>query len=263
MAMTVTFDTNTIEKASRQDDEQANFARVRAAIKAGDVVGHFSETIITLEGIQRKDRANVFNSTYLRRESTKERLSDKVATIEVHYFVEQPTRQSLRPRHAARITAALAVGMKVLRAPRIGMFHLADPDGKYFVGESEQKRAERIDRYHVVGREIEAYGAGFAVVKNLGAKFAARENKKQELWFHSLTLARNVHEKNEVERATAEWADADSVAAHVGYGLDIFCTDDAGKSAGGISVLNPINQTWLKTKYGVKFVTISDLEGML
>ncbi len=227
MAMTVTFDTNSLDKACRpklfpKDHDQSKSAKVHAAIKAGDVAGHFSETIITLEGIQTKDRANVFNSTYLRLEPTKEPVSDKVATIELRYVVEQLTRQSLHPAHGARINAAVAIGMKVLRAPRVGMFHLADPDGKYFVGESEQKRTERIGRYHVVAREIEAGGAGFAVVKNLGAKFAARENKKQDLWFHSLTLARDVHEKNAVERAIAEWADADSVSAHVGYGLDIF-----------------------------------------
>jgi hypothetical protein len=72
-----------------------------------------------------------------------------------------------------------------------------------------------------------------------------------------------VHEENAVNRAIAEWADADSVAAHVGYGIDLFCTEDVGKSAGAPSVLDQANRTWLQATYGVKFVTISELAGML
>ena len=49
-------------------------------------------------------------------------------------------------------------------------------------------------------------------------------------WFNALGAANDVHEKREVARAVAEWADADSIAAHYAYGNDFFCTLDAAKA---------------------------------
>jgi len=45
--------------------------------------------------------------------------------------------------------------------------------------------------------------------------------------------------------ALNEWADGDSVAAHYGYGIDLFCSEDFGKNPSGTSVLDNNNQKWL------------------
>ncbi len=62
--MRVTFDTNTLDKVARperfpKDPQQAEFVKVHNAILAGKLKGYFSETIVTLEGIENKDRVSV------------------------------------------------------------------------------------------------------------------------------------------------------------------------------------------------------------
>jgi len=54
-----------------------------------------------------------------------------------------------------------------------------------------------------VGRDIESHRGGFAVVKALAAKFAARDSVL-EPWFKSLVRVKDVHEESEVKRAIAE-----------------------------------------------------------
>jgi hypothetical protein len=72
-------------------------------------------------------------------------------------------------------------------------------------------------------------------------------------------------EKNEGDRndvlakATREWADGDSVAAHYGFGIDQFCSEDFGKSASGRSVLDCNNRKWLSEEFGIRFVTLAEL----
>jgi hypothetical protein len=68
MPLRVTFDTNTLAdvvspEASQQPTNPADAARVRAAIQLGKIQGFFSETLVSLEGVQTKDRAAVFGST--------------------------------------------------------------------------------------------------------------------------------------------------------------------------------------------------------
>ena len=75
--------------------------------------------------------------------------------------------------------------------------------------------------------------------------------------------AQDETERRKVQRAIKEWADADSIAAHVGYGIDLFCSEDMGKSTGGEpSVLDGSNRAWLTATFGIKFVTVAELAAM-
>lgn len=268
MTMRTTFDTNTLDKAVRparfpKDPAQPDYEKVNEALIAGTLRGFFSETMITLEGIQKKDRASVFQSTQLSQQPEEDISVDGSGTaITVRMAVEQPARRDLHPETVARLTEATNIGLKVLRAPRIGMLYITDPDGKYFVEETDADRGNRITVYGNLLKEIEKRGIGFAVGKALGTEFGRRAGVT-EPWFHSLVRATDVHEENEVKRAIAEWADGDSIAAHIGYGIDFFCSNDAGKSAGAPSVLDQANRAWLTATYGVRFVTISELAKMI
>jgi hypothetical protein len=112
MPLRVTFDTNTLAdvvlpEASQQPTNPADAARVRAAIQLGKIQGFFSETLVTLEGVQTKDRAAVFGSTRLQSEST---CTDE-NTITISIGVVQD-RKPLEPRFFERIQAARGLGMQ-------------------------------------------------------------------------------------------------------------------------------------------------------
>jgi hypothetical protein len=124
--------------------------------------------------------------------------------------------------------------------------------------------AARLDKASGVADAIQARGLGYATAVQLGLKFSERDGKVGEWWLQALRRAQDETERRKVQRAIREWADADSIAAHVGHGIDLFCSEDKGKSTGDEpSVLDGANRAWLTTTFGVKFVTLTELAGMV
>ncbi len=124
--------------------------------------------------------------------------------------------------------------------------------------------AARLEKASEVANAIQARGLGYATAVRLGLKFSERDGKTGEWWFQALRRAQDETERRKVQRAIREWADADSIAAYVGYGIDLFCSEDMGKSTGGEpSVLDEPNRAWLAATFGVKFVTLVELAAMV
>ena len=283
MVRRVTFDTNSLDMVCRpqrfpKDHRQMQMRKVHDALTQGRIEGFYSVTMLTIEGIMRADRADVFAGTRMVRqpettEFTKnadlpDAVREKVGagdleTIRLELRVEQPDRKPLHPETVARVQAAKAVGVKVLKAvPRLAAYHIQDPSGEYFLnpGEGEALRAWR-DKACAVARAIEARGVGMAQLKKLGARLG--QSDPQSIWFQSLNRAGDIHEKRGVERTFGEWADADSIAAHVAYAIDVFCSYDVGRGNPGGSVLDHTNRAWLSETYGVRFATIEELAATL
>jgi hypothetical protein len=283
MPLRVTLDTNVLDLACRperfpKDPRQLLMKKVHDALASGQVKGFYSVTMLTIEGIMRQDRADVFagTQTVMQPETTRiiknsdlpEEIRQKVGsedieTIGVELRVEQPDRKRLHPEIVARMQAAKALGVKVLKdVPRIGAFGITDPNSDYYLSRGEGAELKKwIDKAHEVARAIEARGVGFAQVKALGQKIGVSD--PTSIWFRSLDKAGDIHEKRAVERAFGEWADGDSVASHVAYGLDAFCSADVGNSNATNSVLDPVNRAWLTATYGVRFMTFEDLAASL
>ena len=72
----------------------------------------------------------------------------------------------------------------------------------------------------------------YAQVRALGSKLATT-NMPQDTWSRAFDAAKDIHEERAIQRAFKEWADGDSIAAHIAYGIDVFCTKDEGKSNAG------------------------------
>jgi hypothetical protein len=100
----------------------------------------------------------------------------------------------------------------------------------------------------------------YAVAVRLGLEFSVRDGVVGEWWFQALRRAQDETERKKVQKAVAEWADADSIAAHVGYGIDLFCWKNTG---GQRSVLGEPNRAWLASTFGVRFVTLTELSAMV
>jgi hypothetical protein len=267
--MRVTFDTNTLDRAVRperfpKDVRRTEYFKVHQGLSSGSIEGFFSETIVTCEGIQKNDRAETLGSTTLtsQQEYVQNNAGEKV--IKLTLKPEMPKRKPLHPEIIARLQAALELGMRILGAPRIGGVRIDDPNNTIYFQEIPDSIAQsaRLDSYVAAARAIESRGVGFAIIQSLAAKFALRAGVT-EPWYKSLERAKDVHDENKVKRGVAEWADGDSMAAHIGYGIDYFCTEDAAKSAGANSIFSVENCAWLNQQFGVKFVTLSDLAKMV
>jgi hypothetical protein len=266
--MRVTFDSNTLDKAVRpgrfpKDPRQPDLLKVNAALSARTIEGFFCDTIVTLEGIQNKDRVEVLGSTTLRSSRSDRINASGQHAVHLNLHAEQTKRQPLHSEVINRLTAALALGFHAIGAPRIGGVRIDDPAGTIYLSQPDEAiLSARLDKFMDAARAIEARGVGAAQVAALAETFAKRAGVT-EPWLQSLQRAQDIREERSVQRAVAEWADGDSLAAHIGYGIDLFCTEDEGNSAGGSTVLDKTNRAWLSATYGVRFVTLTELAAMV
>jgi hypothetical protein len=149
---------------------------------------------------------------------------------------------------------AIAAGFKLLRCPRVAGFDTEDLDAGWFLQPNDIPLSDILDRFAQVARRIEEASAGITTIQQLGARHAG----PGEPWQRGL---RNVpaSDGHLLASAVAEWADGDTVAAHVAYRSHYLCTRDMGKGAGASSVFAPANRAWLTAEYGVQFVTPGEL----
>jgi hypothetical protein len=122
MPLTVTFDTNTFDKAVRpavyaSDPADEDFFLIHDALKHGGIQGFLAETIITLEGITNDQRAKVFGNTTTH--GSLAQTSDDTFTLTITPV--QADRSPLHPKQAERFIEAFHLGIRLLGAPRIGM----------------------------------------------------------------------------------------------------------------------------------------------
>jgi hypothetical protein len=262
MPLRVTFDTGALDdmlwpERAKQPTDPADATRVRAAVQAGVIQGFFSETLVTLEGIKNEDRVDVLGSTQLQSQST----SNGPNTTTLSISVVQD-RKPLPPKFVRRIQAARNLRMRALMVPRLLVDGVCakDDDGTLF--EPPGDLGQFVAKATHLRSEIGARDIGHAVAVKLGLQLSARDGVS-EWWFHGLKRAKDIQECRQVERAVAEWADGDSIASHYGYGIDLFCSKDFGKSASGSSVLDCDNRKWLEEEFGIQFVTLAKLAGMV
>lgn len=279
MALRVTFDTNVLDLACRperfsKNPLQPQMLRVNEALQSGEIKGFYSVTMLTIEGIMKADRAAVYQGTRLTARHEESKLvanadlppsirefvgNGDVERITSTLIVEQPDRKELPAGMKERAGAAHALGLRALKAvPRIGAFQMFDDSGSFYLdtGSDGQLKAW-IDTAHRVSRAIEERGVGLAQLKSMGESLA--NYGIDGPWFSALTQAKDIHEERAIERAFAEWADGDSLASHIAYGIDVFCTLDKGNSNGAKSILDSTNRKWLEGEYGVRFMTLEEL----
>jgi hypothetical protein len=146
----VTFDTNTFDKVVRpsvypNDPSYPDFVVVHAALKRGDALGFISETIITLEGLGKDQRAQVLGTTDLQRRT--EQVSEDKFVITL--TTEQAARQPLHPKQAERFVAAFDFGLRLLGTARIGMPRV---EGDFYAFEAPEALGGRLNRFHDIMR---------------------------------------------------------------------------------------------------------------
>lgn len=276
--MKVTFDSNVLDLACRPERFPKNprlpeMKKVNDALLSGKIDGYYSASILTIEGIMRKDRADVFSETKMNmvREvhglTKNEDLPDDIKTlvgnndvekITSNLYIEQPNRKPLHPEVIARMKAAKALGFRVLKnPPRIGSFEFDDPNNEYYLSNGKDDELTKwLDDVSNVCRAVEARGVGIAQLKALGYQLG---EDPAVSWSGALDQAADIHQKRAIERAFGEWADADAIASHIAYGLDVFCSADVGNSNATDSILDCANRSWLTAEFDVQFMTLEEL----
>ena len=244
--MKVMFDSNVwrkiaIPEDNTDDPQYAALCAIHDAIVDGRIEAYISENIFTLENIPRKDRKSKVGSMKAKTTITEKTSGAKTdinivvgpnpkdaVTLDDHEFLRKP------------IEAALAIGFRIVRLPRIGGLTNTDIEEKrYKVPDFEAYYNKATE----VAMKIEANGAGFSQLEELvklnpGNSITEKINNAPEC------------DKKKIAAAIAEAVDGDAVATSIGLGCDFFCTRDEAKGAGNKSVLSAVNISWLHADYG-------------
>jgi hypothetical protein len=101
---------------------------------------------------------------------------------------------------------------------------------------------------------------GRAQIREFGLELARRRGFSDPFSDIPADVPLNPADHDRIKLLVAEWEDGEAVAAHIGYGNDVFCSHDfnRGKKLAR-SVLDDQNRAWLTAKFGVQFVTLSQL----
>lgn len=258
----VTFDTSTLSGVIDPDRQfgeadHTAYQAIHAAVKTRQTRGFFSEALVTLDSIGRKAKAEVLGAARFVSETASTRPNQITITLGPrwkHFDIDH--------RILTRIETARAIGMRGLIGPRrfgdslvvhgFGEdFYEPYPSGAAFVAAANTANA--------LDAAIVARGLGRAQVIELAKFFSGRDGADGEWWPQGLERTRSAAERKKVRLAVNEWADGEALAAHAGYGNDLFCTDDRGGGLGDRSILHPSHHAWLSETHGVTIVNVAEL----
>jgi hypothetical protein len=247
----VTFDSNVwqmviMPNLASKTPLYADFITIHNSLRVKQIRGFISETVGTLEAISKVGRKAYFTSIKPKVEVQVVNVTRGQALLRIDIGTTHDQHPGLHTVLNDRLELAIALEMRLMRAPRMAIpVPALFLDLSVFADEVEvPTSAARDNRWGDVMETIEQRGVGGALLRSLQENVGGR--------------AEDIEEK-EFSRAVAEWADGDSVAAHVAYKNDIFCTEDQGKSAGGKSILDHENRRWLSLTHDVKFATVKEL----
>jgi hypothetical protein len=245
--MRVTFDSNAWEPIF--DPANTKYAIIQNAIITKRIEGFICEAAFRIEAVRRKHRAKYFAQPHVgsRFEGIVER--DGLPYFKMSIGPEDNHHPGLPLEQTPKLQEALKCGVRLVRAS--AWMGLPTPQAPQeflnpaiFVPETRESTNRRVQRQIEVSTHIEAGGVGKAAFDAAGG------------WNLPPTTLVN---QTRFYKACAEWADGEALAAHVGYGNDVFCTEDFGKSGLKPSVLDGVHRAWLTRDFDVQFATLDQL----
>jgi len=275
----ITFDTqvwNRMVFPERYSDRPnyAALVKIHNAIRSGQVRGFLSESFGTIESIKREDRARFHLQDVPKVEVTHKSHGPGLHCLTIDIQARHSLHPGLSQEFEEELNEALAMGMKLLSAPYIGM---AIPDrlrnNPQIYAEEVFATADYNERFGSVATAIAARGVGGGALAALAKELTAKLDgprppgwPEREFLYRVYEVARTSNlkrEKEQIEKVFAESADGDLVAAHVAFGNDYLCSDDRGRSALGRSIFDEDNRAWLRTAYGVDILSAQQLADLL
>lgn len=256
----ITFDSNTWRKVATpnnfpKDPIIEDYKTIRTAINDGKIIPFISETVFTLEAIQKKDRKQFFKD--YKADITTKIKEEENGYIGIQFQIgpnknAHPGNNDFLKEHYAD---AVKLGFNIIHLPRVAGITNKDIEASLYKMDNDTL-AKYLDKVFEVGRRITELEAGDYEIQQIGKKYDS------QAWFQGIGNAPD-SENGVIAKAVAEWADGDSIASHIAIGGDYFCTNDNAVSGGAKSVFTENNLTILRNEYGFKTISPTDLSNLL
>ena len=249
MGSTVSFDSNVWERIvdeRKRSTEADVYTAMYDLIRAGKIIPHFFEGIATMESIPRKGRKDFYGNFR----------AGFVVVVDGEVVSSEPGSggPQITDYLNENVPRAIDIGFRFMRLPRIGAPSLNIPE-HWWASDSNYPAAERQRRSFECARFIESLGAGKG--KLMKATHTSPGGIVQKAKNDTLLTGK------QLANGVGEWADGDALAAHYGYGVDYFCTNDTASGAGCSSVFAKQNLQQLEAKYKVNVVSPEELVAIL
>lgn len=253
--MKITFDSNVWRFIVSPDifpnePSLEKFKKIRKGIIDGRIDPYISETVFTIEAIKRTERKDVIGNKKAKIETTEDVADSGYIGMTFSIGSSRGLNFDNNPILKKHFDDAIRLGFKITRLPRIAGFTNEEIENVRFIQSGDELK-RYIDKVFEVGTKIENNGAGISHIQDIGLRY-------DSLWFKGIKEAPE-HEKGNIAKAAAEWADGDSVAVSIALGCNYFCTRDQAQAAGVNSVLSKQNLTWLNNDYGFEIISPEDL----
>jgi hypothetical protein len=279
LTMRVTFDTNVWnrmvfpERYSNRHNCLA-LAKIKDAIRSGRVHGFISEGFATVEAIKKQDRALFHVQNVPEVKVTHKSFGPGLHCLKIEIEAKRDLHPGLTPEFEEELKEALAIGMKLLTTPYIGLpvpNRLRDNPGIY--AQEIFATSDYNERFGEVVGTINDRGVGGGTLPALAKKLTTDLDGPRPDWMTDRDLIYRVYVyacksglsdyKEQIEKAFAESADGDLVAAHIAFSNDYLCTEDRGKSALSSSIFDANNRAWLNSRYGTELLNAQQLANLL
>jgi hypothetical protein len=277
--MRVTFDTNVWNRMVLPEKwigcpNYDSLVRINEAIRNGQIRGFISEGFATAESISKRNRARYHVQSVPAVEVTPMLQSGGSVSMSIDIRPKHDQHPGIGEDFEEELTAALAIGVKLLTTPYIG---LAVPDrlrnNPHIYAEEVFTTTDYNERFGNAVRAINDRGVGEGALAVLAREFTEQlDGSRPTGWsdrdfiyrvYEYACLSGRNKEKRQVEKAFAESADGDLVAAHIAFGNDYLCTEDRARSTVSRSVFDLENRTWLEAEYGTEIVDAKQLTSLL
>jgi hypothetical protein len=262
----VTFDKNTYEfvvfpdkKSSQKSQEDENsYYKINSTIKSGYIEPFLSETILTIETIDSKDRKNTL--------SRKDRLKttdvvDSVNGNSISSTVTIKPNEEVYPANHDHfyiyLPKAIELGFKILPSYRLGKITNPAITSDLYYTPKTTDIFEIPNKFSSIVGLIEDKGFGFSALR----KLLGINDSENKSWIYFLD--KYTGSDKQLQKMVAEWSDADSVAINIACGIKYFCTNDGAKRNKTNSVFSKEMKTILRANYDIEFVTPIELAKMI
>ncbi|MEI6049407.1 MAG: hypothetical protein WCS03_10955 [Bacteroidota bacterium] len=235
------------------DPSITSLRKIRDSILNTEIIPYISETVFTLETIERKKRKE-FISKYRPGIVFTEKIDNQSTTTRSIIQSDSSKHYGNHPILAEHLNDAISIGFRIVRFPRLaGIKNPEIEKLRYkFTGDNLKNYHEKLFE---VGTRIQSIGAGFEQIKILGEKYDPN-------WIEGIDKAPD-EEWGYIANAMAEWADGDSVAISIALRCEFMCTRDIAKKSGEKSVFGETNLKLLKSEFGFETITPDKLASML